>query len=103
MPSISYTIKYSAETIEDLKVISDYYAQINVLLKNRFKDTVLNSERELLLNPFAFSKVNFQDFRRIKLKKFPYKVIYRIENNTIYVFCVLHTARSNRYMKKRLK
>lgn len=102
MRSISYSIKYSAEAIEDLKVISKYYGQISVSLKNRFKDALLNSERELLLNPSAFSKVNFRDFRRIRLKKFPYKVMYRIENNTIYVFCVLHTARSNRYIKKRL-
>ncbi len=103
MSSISYTIRYSDEAIEDLWIISGYYGQISVSLKNRFKDALLNSERELLLNPLAFSKVNFQDFRRIKLKKFPYKIIYRIEHNTIYVFCVLHTARSNRYMKKRLK
>lgn len=102
MFSISYTIRYSDEVIEDLRIISEYYGQISISLKNRFKDVLLNSERELLLNPLAFSKVNFRDFRRIRLKKFPYKVIYRIENNTIYVFCVLHTARSNRYIKKRL-
>jgi len=74
MPPLSYTIKYSADAIEDLKVISHYYAQVSVTVKTRFKDTLLNSERELLLNPFAFSRVNFQDFRRIRLKNFHIKL-----------------------------
>jgi hypothetical protein len=60
MPTLSYTVKYSADAIEDLKVISQYYAQIITTLKTRFKDTLLNSERELLLNPFAFSRVIFK-------------------------------------------
>ena len=103
MPPISYTIRYSDEAIEDLQVISKYYGEISASLKNKFKEALLNAEEELLLNPFAFSKVNFQDFRRIRLKKFPHKIIYRIDKGPILVFCVLHYARSNRQVKKRLR
>ena len=99
----SYTIRYSDESIEDLLAISLHYEEISVLLKVRFKDAILKAETDLLRNPFAFSKVSFKDFRRIILKKFPYKVIYRIEKEQIHVFAVLHQARSNRYIRKRLK
>ena len=98
-----YTIKYSGESIEDLSVIAGHYEKINGLLKIRLEDSVAAAETDLLRNPFAFSKIRFKDFRRILLKKFPYKMIYRIENDKIHVFAVLHQSRSNRYVRKRLK
>jgi len=103
MLSRRYTIKYSGESIEDLSAIAKHYKEISISLKVRLKDAVLKAEADLLRNPFAFSKVRFKDFRRILLKKFPYKVIYRTEGEKIYVFAVLHQARSNRYIRKRLK
>jgi plasmid stabilization system protein ParE len=103
MLSQSYNIKYSVESIEDLSAIAKHYEEINISLKARLKEAVLKAGIDLLRNPFVFSKVSFRDFRRILLKKFPYKLIYRIENDKIHVFAVLHQSRSNRYMLKRLK
>ncbi len=103
MLSRLYTIKYSGELIEDLSAIASHYKKINVSLKTRLEDSVVATETDLLRNPFAFSKVRFKDFRRILLKKFPYKMIYRIENDKIHVFAVMHQSRSNRYIRKRLK
>ena len=103
MSSVSYNIHYSDESIEDIKIIAQYYKEINSNLVNRFKAALLSSESDLLRNPLAYSKVNYKDFRRITIKKFPYKVTYRIESDTIYIFSVSHFARSNQYIKKRLK
>lgn len=103
MSSVSYNIRYADESIEDIKTISQYYKEINSNLVNRFKAALLSSESDLLCNPFAYSKVNYKDFRRITIKRFPYKITYRVENNTIYIFSVSHFARSNHYLKKRLK
>jgi len=103
MLSRLYTIKYSGESIEDLSAIASHYKKINVSLKIRLEESVAAAETDLLRNPFAFSKVRFKDFRRILLKKFPYKMIYRFEDNKIHVFAVLHQSRSNRYIRKRLK
>lgn len=75
MPSRLYTIKYSGESIEDLSAIASHYKKINDQLKERLSVSVLMAETDLLRNPFAFSKVRFKDFRRILLKKFPYKMI----------------------------
>lgn len=103
MSAISYSIRYADESIEDIRTIAQYYREINNNLADRFKEALLLSELDLLRNPFAYSKVNYKDFRRITIKKFPYKITYRVEKNTIYIFSVSHSARSNRYMKKRLK
>jgi hypothetical protein len=79
MPFQHYTIKYSSESIEDLSAIAKHYSEINLQLKVKLKESVLKAEADLLRNPFAFSKVNRRDFRRILLKNFPYKMIYRME------------------------
>jgi toxin ParE1/3/4 len=103
MLSQHYSIRYSDESIEDLSAIASHYEKINDLLKERLRVSVMMAETDLLRNPFSFSKVRFKDFRRILLKKFPYKMIYRIENDKIHVFAVLHQSRSNRFVRKRLK
>jgi plasmid stabilization system protein ParE len=92
-----------ANLIEDLSAIAKHYEEISALLKERLREAVLKAETDLLRNPFAFSKVSFKDFRRIILKKFPYKIIYRVEDEKIHVFAVLHQRRSNRNIRKRLK
>ena len=103
MLSQRYIIYYSGESIEDLSAITKHYEEIDTSLKVRFQEALSKAETDLLRNPFAFSKVSFKDFRRILLKKFSYKVIYRVEGEKIHVFAVLHQARSNRYIRKRLK
>ncbi len=94
MLSQRYTIKYSREAIEDLLAIAKHYEEINISLKARLREAVILAETDLLRNPFAFSKINFKNFRRILLKKFPYKIIYLVESEKIHVFAILHQARS---------
>jgi plasmid stabilization system protein ParE len=36
-----------------------------------------------------------QDFRKIRLSRFPYKIIYRIEGDVIYIVAVAHDARDD--------
>ena len=103
MNTPEYSILYAKEAIEDLREINSYYKKINPSLSIRFKEALLIAETEILNNPFAWSKVNFRDFRRIVINKFPHKIIFRVEKDLVHVFCVLHFARSNRYMKTRLK
>ncbi|MCY7311580.1 MAG: type II toxin-antitoxin system RelE/ParE family toxin [Chitinophagaceae bacterium] len=83
--------------------MAKHYEEINASLKTKLEAAVLKTQLDLLRNPFAFSKVNFKDFRRILLKKFPYKMIYRVDGEKIHVFAVFHQARSNRYVRNRLK
>jgi len=103
MLSPTYTIRYSEESIEDLTAIAKHYAEISTALKDKLKVAILKTEVDLLRNPFAFSKVSFKDFRRIIIKNFPYKILYRVENNEILVFAILHQARSKKVISKRLK
>ncbi len=100
---MAYKIRYSDESVEDIQAIVQHYKDINNDLVKRFREALLTAESDILRNPFAYSKISYKDFRRIIIKRFPYKITYRIENDIVHVFCVSHFARSNRHLKKRLK
>jgi len=42
-----------------------------------------------------------KNFRRFLLSKFPFSVIYRISNQSIFVVAVMHNSRKPGYWKKR--
>jgi toxin ParE1/3/4 len=42
-----------------------------------------------------------KQFRRFLLSKFPYSVIYRLANNTVYVVAVMHNHRNPDYWEDR--
>ena len=44
-------------------------------------------------NPGRFP-LYYRDFRRVLLRRFPYKVFYAVENDRIIVFRILHTKRN---------
>ena len=83
-----YSIRYAKDAIDDLREISSFYKKINPALGIRFKEALLIAETDILNNPFAWSKVNFRDFRRFVINKFLYKIIYRVEKELVYIFCV---------------
>jgi plasmid stabilization system protein ParE len=98
-----YSLNYSGEAMEDLSEIAKHYYEINPALKEELRNAVVKAEEDLKRNPYAFSRINFKDFRRILLTTFPYKMIDTIEKYRIRVFAVLHHRRSNRHIRQRLK
>lgn len=104
MPIKSYRIVYESGSIDDLKNIVSWYNEINPSLKEKIQQSIQEAENILLKNPFAFAKIGFHEFRRIILSRFPYKMVFVIEpNDIIRVFAFLHTRRSNKFVKRRLK
>ncbi len=89
----------------DLKEIKEWYEAVSEQVVDKFKSALLSSELNLIKYPFAFAALSYNNFRRKIIKGFPYKLIYKVDkpNNEIVVFAVLHTARSNRFIKNRLK
>ena len=57
---------------------------------------------KLAKNPYAF-RMLFDPVRRIVLKRFPYKILYFIENEKVIIIGIVHQKRSNRYLKRRYK
>lgn len=56
-----------------------------------------------LLNrtPFGWRKVG-KNTRRINVKRFPYLILYVVDNNDIFITCIAHQHRNPRYLINRL-
>ena len=98
-----FTVKYVEEFWEDLKPAIDWYDEISKPLGSKFLGHIWKAENKVCINPFAFYKTSKNGFRRILLPGFPYKIYFKIELDVIYFIALIHTARSNRFIGKRLK
>jgi len=70
-------------------------------LGNRFYNQFLITIETIESNPFAFSFLK-APIRRCKMKTFPYKIYYIVEEETIFILGLAHSKRSNAYVKRRL-
>ncbi len=98
-----YTLHYTEQYREDVLAAYDWYYKVNKELSAKFIDELKEGEELILENPKANGRVFKSKFRRYLTPVFPYKIIYRIQDNSIYVIALIHLSRSNRFIKRKLK
>ena len=100
---MSFVIEYAKPVDSEVQEILDWYKEKSLSTAINFLSQLNHAEKSIFKNPFAYRIVSTQCIRRIVLKKFPYKVYFRIDNSIIYILAVVHFARSKHYISKRLK
>jgi len=80
--------------------VSWYESQSQGLGK-KFLDDLDRTIRRIVAFPYASQEID-SDFRRCLLSRFPYGVIYRIEEDSIIIIAVAHLHRKPRYWIERL-
>ena len=98
---MKYSLLVSEMAYEDAIVIFDWYEEKLSGLGDRFINEPEVAKTDLLNNPLAFAKWN-KSIRRMVMRKFPYKLFYKIYEDKIVILAVIHARRSNRYLKSRL-
>jgi len=98
---MKYSLLVFEIAYEDAIVIFDWYEDKLAGLGNRFIRELEVAKTDLLNNPLAFAKWN-KSIRRMVMRKFPYKLFYKIYDDKIVVLAIIHARRSNRYLKRRL-
>jgi len=73
----------------------DWYQRQRPGLEEEFLASVVNALARLEEAPEQFP-VYYRDFRRVMTERFPYKVFFRIENDSVIVLRILHAARDHR-------
>lgn len=99
---IKYSLQYDYEFLTDIKNITDWYDEINTEITDKFLNELWLVINIIGENPFAFVKVT-KDFHRTLLETFPYKLYYKIVEDNIFLVALIHSSRSNKYIKRRLK
>ena len=99
---MSYSVELTDQAIHDLSEIMDWYGDQKEGLEIEFRLSLEAAFDQLKRNPLAF-QIRIKGSRNILLQRFPYKVIFKIYNERIKIYGVLHHSRSTRLIRKRLK
>ena len=89
------TLRFLPEVEEDALAAYAWYEKKAKGLGDEFLRAFYASANEIARTPLI-SPVVHEAFRRRLLRRFPYAVYFRIENNEIIVFGLFHCARSPR-------
>lgn len=88
--------------VEELEDAVSYYELEVKGLGGRFKEEVKKSISRITNHPYAWS-IEKAEVRKYLLHKFPYKILYSIEKDHIYIIAVAHQHRRPNYWVDRLK
>lgn len=99
-----FEIEFATLAENDLIEICEWYEQKKKGLSNYFINQFENSLNTISNRPESFGFVfSNKQLRKFHLQKFPYKSYYFINKNTIQILTIIHTKRSNNFIKKRIK
>lgn len=96
---LPFLIRPEAE--QDLKDIYRWYEDQIEGLGREFLLCVDAALERMKRNPHAFAVV-YHAVRRVLIRRFPYGILYRVEDNRIVVLAVFHARRSPKTWAKRV-
>ena len=91
---MSWRVSIRAAAEADLREAEDWYEGQRPGLGGEFLISVADALTRLEESPEHFP-VYYRGFRRVLMERFPYKVFFRIEGDTVIVFRILHAARDH--------
>lgn len=91
-----YKVELLAEAVNDIQIAYDWYEEQKSGLGYSFLDELNICIDKLGHFPLRYSLVNTW-IRKIQLNRFPYLVVFEIEENTVYVIAVRHTSRKPKF------
>ena len=96
-------MKYSfhPEARAEFKEATIYYSEKSRSLASAYYIEVENAIEKIVENPYLFRVID-EDVRRCLTKRFPYAILYTIEDNYILILAVMHCSREPSYWKHRL-
>ena len=86
------------EARAELSNAIDWYQMQRPGLGDRFLESFLASVNGLLEKPFRFQRVD-EDIRRVRLRSFPYSILYFVEGDSIVVVACAHASRRPGYWR----
>lgn len=93
-------IKYHSEARKEFIEAAEYYENQVVGLGNEFIYEVENVLDIIEHNPLAGMKISTNE-RRFLTNRFPYGIVYSMENNLIKIFAIMDLRRKPGYWKHR--
>lgn len=91
------------EAAEDLdNALAWYTSEGGTELSTRFFKSFINARKKACENPLHFPRI-YDEFRMIKIHHFPYKIIYKLKEEALYIVAVAHEKQHPNYWKERVE
>ena len=94
-------LAFSALARDELAEAKRYYNRLQKGLGDQFQREAEIAAKRIVEHPLAW-QFEFNPFRRFLLNRFPYKMLYVIENERILVIAVSHQHRQPDYWIERI-
>ena len=91
----------TVEAERDAQEAYDWYEKRRFGLGEEFLGCVDICIEQICRSPQSYAKVH-EDYRRVKVRRFPYLIFYELTNDKVTVFCIIHSAREPSKWRERL-
>ncbi|CAN5345499.1 hypothetical protein BH11BAC5_BH11BAC5_32800 [soil metagenome] len=88
-----YKIAFRLKALEEYEEGLEWYAQRSIQAAENFVIATKEAIESIKLDPFRQRKLH-EVYYEIKLKKYPFTVVYIIETNRIVIISVFHQKRA---------
>ena len=92
---------YSPTAIKDYQNASAYYKKQRLELAFEFQTEIQRAISTILEAPERFQRIS-PSTRRCRIDRFPYRLIFTVNNDEIVILAVVHSSRRPNYWKRRL-
>jgi len=93
---VSHILEVQAEAVIDIQEAFEWYEAQRSGLGVEFIEELESSYDDLCSHPQHYTAINEQ-FRRLKVNRFPYLIIYEIEGIKVIVNSVRHSSRKPKF------
>lgn len=94
-------VRLTEEAEEQILQAFIWYADRSTTVANRFIEDLDACFDHISNFPLAHA-IKYRDLRRALLPKYPFKVFYRVDDDTAYIFAILHHNQSEEQSLSRL-
>ncbi|MGB5635852.1 MAG: type II toxin-antitoxin system RelE/ParE family toxin [Waterburya sp.] len=91
---------FHPEALAEYSEAVQYYAEQRVEVAQAFIDAIEDAVYRIKESPTRYVVIN-EDVRRCMTRRFPYGILYTIEQDYILILAVMHCSREPGYWKSR--
>ena len=99
---MEYKIVILPKAITDFEKSIDWYFKINSSLAKQFSNEIDNTIQFISKYPLLFQHSHNQ-YKSVNTPQFPFKIIYRIDEDKIIIAAIFHHKRNPKILSSRIK
>ena len=93
---MSYELVIQSEAVIDIQKVFEWYEERRAGLGYEFIEEIEEGLGRLSRNPQHYTAIN-QKYRRVVIRRFPYLIVYEIEDNKVIVNSIRRASQKPKY------